>query len=90
VITLDEVERTLGMKVFRTLANDYESVIRSINTGQPVIDNEKSPFARDLRSLGAELSGLVPETNGHRNRLLPSWVKRFGRQTAAKEKSNDA
>lgn len=81
VISLEEVERTLGMKVFATLSNDYESVIRSINSGHPVIDNEKSPFARDIRVLVAEIAGLNPATNGHRNRV-PMFTKLFGRKAA--------
>lgn len=83
VISLEEVERTIGMQVFATLSNDYESVIRSINTGQPVINNEKSPFARDLRALASEVAGVSPSKNGHNSRL-PSWVKVFSRRTAVK------
>src|SRR5690606_29788816 len=63
VISLEEVERTIGMPIFSTLSNDYESVIRSINSGQPVINNEKSPFARDLRALSAEVAGVNPMRN---------------------------
>ncbi len=81
VISLEEVERTLGLKVFATLSNDYESVIRSINSGHPVIDNEKSPFARDIRVLVAEMAGLNPATNGHRNRV-PMFTKLFGKKAA--------
>ncbi len=83
VISLEEVERTIGMQVFATLSNDYESVIRSINTGQPVINNEKSPFARDLRALASEVAGVSPSKNGHNSRL-PSWVKVFSRRTVVK------
>ncbi len=83
VINLEEVERTLGMSIYASLSNDYESVIRSINTGQPLIDNEKSPFARDLRALGAEIAGLNPNRNGKHPRA-PVWSKLFGRATATK------
>jgi pilus assembly protein CpaE len=79
VISLEEVERTLGMRVYATLSNDYESVIRSINSGNPVIDNEKSPFARDLRALGALIAGLNPVANGHHNRI-PILSKLFARK----------
>lgn len=83
VISLEEVERTLGMKVYATLANDYDAVIRSINSGQPVIDNDKSPFARDLRALCAEITGLNPIQNGKQNRI-PVWGRIFGRSQATK------
>lgn len=71
-ITLDEVKETLGIPVYRTLANDYEKVSRSINTGRPaVIDGGKSPFTRDLAGLGAEIAGLSPQKNGKHPRLGP-------------------
>lgn len=57
-ITLKEVEKTLGIPVFWTLANDYESVMRSINSGKPAVLAEPSPYARDLKALGAEITGV--------------------------------
>jgi pilus assembly protein CpaE len=67
-ISLDEVERTLGLKIFWKLGNDYETVIRSINTGEPlVLEARSSDFAKDLKALGAELTGLGAVTNGRRS-----------------------
>ena len=36
-ITLKDVERALGLPIFGTLSNDYGSVARAINTGEPVV-----------------------------------------------------
>ncbi|MBS1241287.1 MAG: response regulator receiver protein [Gemmatimonadetes bacterium] len=36
-ISLKDVERSVGMRVFATLANDYDVVIRSVNTAKPVV-----------------------------------------------------
>lgn len=60
-IPLDEVENTLDMRVFRTLANDYAAVMKSINSGEPVVYDDGSLFSRDLRQLAAEILGLPPE-----------------------------
>jgi len=57
-ITLDDVERSLGMEIYWTLPNDYDSVIYSINTGQPVILDERCAYSRELESLGAKITGL--------------------------------
>ncbi len=57
-IPIEEVESTLDMRVYRTLANDYAAAIRAINTGEPVVYDDRSPFARDLRLLAADLLGL--------------------------------
>ncbi|HEX8276633.1 MAG TPA: AAA family ATPase [Longimicrobiaceae bacterium] len=70
-ITLQEVRETIGMEVYRTLANDYEAVSRSINTGRPVVLEGKSAFARDLMALGAEIAGLSSERNGKHPRFGP-------------------
>ena len=63
-ISLEEAERSLNLQVFWKLANDYESVIGSINSGTPVITNANSAFANDIRELGAEVTGLRPSPNG--------------------------
>src|SRR2546428_2498222 len=60
VISLGDVQRTLGMKVSWTLSNDYAAVSRSINAGKPVVLNGKSRYTRDLQPLGADLAGLRP------------------------------
>jgi pilus assembly protein CpaE len=61
VISLDEVHRTLGLDVHWKLSNDYETVIHSINAGEPLmVGSRNSAFKTDLRSLGAEIAGLQP------------------------------
>lgn len=57
-IGLDDVERSLGMEIYWTLPNDYDSVIYSINTGHPVILDEGCGYARELEALGAKITGL--------------------------------
>jgi pilus assembly protein CpaE len=58
-ISIDEVQRTLGLEVHWKLANDYESVIHAMNAGEPLMLNGRGgPFAADLRMLGAEITGL--------------------------------
>ena len=58
LIRVEDIERTLGLKVFRTIGNDYDAVVRSINTGVPIIIDRDSRYARDLRALGAQIAGL--------------------------------
>jgi pilus assembly protein CpaE len=67
-ISLDDVQRTLGMTVFRTLSNDYEGVSRSISTGKPIVLNGNSKFSVDIKALGAEVTGLRGK-GGDRGRL---------------------
>ena len=57
-ISLEDVQRTLGIPVYRTLSNDYEGVSRSISTGTPIVLNGNSKFSKDMKDLGAEVTGL--------------------------------
>ncbi len=59
-ISLKEIEKTLGLPVYWTLGNDFESVMNSINSGKPVVMTDKSVFARDLKSL-VTTTGITPE-----------------------------
>jgi pilus assembly protein CpaE len=69
-ISLDEVERTLGMKIFWKLGNDYLTVSHAMNTGEPLIlDRKGSAFATDLKAMGAELAGLGSVAVGKKERL---------------------
>ena len=56
-ISLKDVQKSLGLAVYATLANDYEAVIASINSGKPVVlQPGKSPVARDLKALAGRLT----------------------------------
>lgn len=65
-ISLDDVSRTLGLKVFWTLSNDYGAVVDSINTGKPIVLNGTSDYSRDIKALGAQMAGLRPDATGGR------------------------
>lgn len=80
-ITLDDVERALSMAIHRTLANDFRSVSGAINEGKPVVLAGASPFADDVRELGAAIAGIPLAANG-RGRLGP-LRKLFGRRQEA-------
>ena len=57
-ISLEDVQRTLGIPVFHTLSNDYEAVSRSISTGKPIVLNGNSKFSQDMKGLGAQVTGI--------------------------------
>ncbi len=88
-ITIDDVERSLGLEVYWTLPNDYDAVAYSINTGQPVILEPKCLYARELEALGAKISGLpgaVPRRPGVARRLMDRVKSLLG----ADEEAGDA
>ena len=80
-ISLEDVQQTLGMPVYRTLCNDYEGVSRSINTGTPIVLNGNSKFSKDMNMLGVVVTGLRDKGDrGGRLRALSAPLTRlFGR-----------
>ncbi len=81
-ISLTDVEHTLGLKVFRTLSNDYEGVSRSINTGKPIVLNGESKYGRDIQALGRDVTGLKQKKKGAGRLSALSLGKLFGRGRA--------
>jgi Flp pilus assembly CpaE family ATPase len=59
LIPLAEIEKTLGMKVFSTLRNDYQSTMEAINEGRPAVLDKNSIYARDVRKLASEVTGVA-------------------------------
>jgi pilus assembly protein CpaE len=70
-ITLEDVEKSIGMEIYWALPNDYQSVIYAINTGQPVILDDSSPYTHELEALAAKMTGL-PSTSSQRK----GWFSR--------------
>jgi pilus assembly protein CpaE len=67
-ISVQDVERSLGRKVFWKVSNDYEAVMTSVNAGKPIVLNGGSPYTRDLQGLAAKITG-VKDPNASRSRL---------------------
>ncbi len=76
-ISLDDVQRTLGMPVYGTLRNDYEGIIRSITTGKPIVLTDNSKYSQDIKSLGVEVTGLRPK--GERGGRFRMFSRLLGR-----------
>jgi pilus assembly protein CpaE len=86
-ISVDEVQSALGLKVYWTLANDYDAVIGSLNTGQPIVLNGTSKYARDLKQMGADMAGLGKKAGKDGSAdggIAGVWRKMFRRPEEAK------
>lgn len=67
-IDLDDVEKTVGLKVFRTVPNSFAAVAASINQGIPIVKlAHRDPVAKTLQSLTHD---LVHGGEGHHG-----WLK---------------
>jgi pilus assembly protein CpaE len=76
-----DVERSLGLKVFWKVSNDYEAVMGSVNSGKPIVLNGGSPYVRDIKGLSAALTGVAEAkvARGRLGRLTASVGKVFRR-----------
>ena len=82
VISLDDVRRAVGLQVYWTLSNDYETVSRSINSGTPVAGNgARSRYARDLQALGADIVGASTPARASGVRLIGDFLGRLRKRT---------
>lgn len=91
LIRIADIERTLGMKVYHTIGNDYDAVVRSINSGVPIILDRESKYAQDLRVMGAEIAGLQVRSAPGEGALLRAmqpltkmWKRTFVRDPEVK------
>jgi pilus assembly protein CpaE len=86
-ISLEDVQRTVGLPVFGTLSNDYEGVIHSISTGKPIVLNGNSKFSRDMKVLGARVSGIHHKKAGRGalRTLAAPFGRLFGRRAKKSE-----
>jgi pilus assembly protein CpaE len=82
-ISVQEAERTLGLPVHWRLANDFEAVMGSINTGKPVVLGAASAFGHDMQGLAAKAAGIAPGARNGGGRLGP-LRKLFGLRQEAR------
>jgi pilus assembly protein CpaE len=80
-ISAKDIERSLGLKVFWKLSNDYEAVLGSLNTGKPIVMNGTSSYSKDLKNLGVALAGTEAQTE-RRGRIMGA----LSRLTTGKKK----
>ncbi len=71
-IRLEDVERTLGMKVFKTIPNSYVAVSASVNQGVPIMRiASHDSVTKVLQAIAQELVGGIPvKKNGWLTHLL--------------------
>jgi pilus assembly protein CpaE len=75
-VSVADVERSLGLKVFWKVSNEYEAVLGSVTAGKPIVLNGGSPYTRDLAGLAAEVTG-VRQGLSHQSRLSQALTAPF-------------
>jgi len=57
LVSLDDLESTVGLPVYATLSNDFATVIESLSTGKPLVLNASARYAHEIRDLAAMIAG---------------------------------
>ena len=86
VITSEDVQKTIGHAVFANLSADDAAVADAMNTGKPAVLSRKSHYARDVRTMAAQLLGTF-STNGHSPKARKSLFGGRSGETSKKKKS---
>lgn len=74
LVSLDDIEETLGIDVYWTLTNDFDTVITSISAGQPLVLQGGSRYAEEFKALARDIAdgaqGATREEASAMSRLL--------------------
>ncbi len=87
-ISLDDIQKALGIPVYWTMSNDYEALVRSINAGKPIVLDGSSRCGRDLKAFATAVAGLDgARTNGKGFARFLSRFRRAGKTSKKGEQS---
>jgi pilus assembly protein CpaE len=57
LVSLDDLESTVGLPVYGTLTNDFHAVIESLSTGRPLVLQGSSRYSKELSDLAGRIAG---------------------------------
>ena len=70
-ITLEDLERTLGLKVHKTIPNSFNAVAASINQGMPILKlASRDPVTRALQEMSSSLANSAKQSAGWLRKIL--------------------
>jgi pilus assembly protein CpaE len=83
LVRLEDFEETLGIEAYCTLANDYETVIRAISLGQPLVLQGGTRYAEEVKGLARSIvdgpRGATRSKSSLVNRLLSPFRSKSSR-----------
>jgi pilus assembly protein CpaE len=75
LVGLKDIQETLGIEVYWTLPNDFDTVITSISSGQPLVLQGSSRYAKELTALARAIAGGAGDRT--RTSLVDRLLSRF-------------
>jgi pilus assembly protein CpaE len=83
LVTLDDLEGTLGIEVYWTLTNDFQTVIKANSAGQPLILQGGSRYAGELKGLARDIADGARGATRSKSSLMGRLLSPF-RTTSAR------
>lgn len=77
LVQLRDLEEALGMEVYWTLMNDFQTVIQAISTGQPLVLHGNSRYAAQLRDLARDIAYGPGDAEAGKSSLVERFLSRF-------------
>ena len=77
LVRLEDLEETLGLEVYWTLTNDYDTVIESISSGQPLVLKGKSKYAEQLGALARDIADGAHGATREKDSLVQRLMSPF-------------
>jgi pilus assembly protein CpaE len=78
LVRLEDLEETLGLEVYRTLVNDFDTVITSISTGQPLVLQGSSRYAKEVKALAGDIANGGHGKASAKSSLVGRLLSRLG------------
>jgi len=57
LVSLDDLESTVGLPIYATLSNDFSTVIESLSTGKPLVLHGSARYGQEIKALAAQIAG---------------------------------
>ncbi|MGD8319694.1 MAG: AAA family ATPase [Gemmatimonadota bacterium] len=80
LVSLDDLESTVGLSVYGTLSNDFKTVIESLSTGRPLVLHGNARYAQEIESLASKIAGRA----GAKKRRMPLLGRLFKKTASSR------
>ncbi len=57
LVSLADLESTVGLPTYATLPNDFATVIESLSTGKPLVLHGSARYSGEIKALAAKIAG---------------------------------
>jgi len=90
LVSLEDLETTVGLPVYGTLTNDFHTVIESLSTGKPLVLQSSSRYSQEIRNLAAQIAGQDADRQRRKGRVFGRLFGAFSNSGSPSTMSREA